>query len=136
MVTPTTGDPVPTTRMFSLGVILTVTTDTFLMDDIGDLYELLNYMTRDELFTHQLPRAAKECRPALLAQHPQLTDITVPGDLSGADAFKAWLANQSATLGAELPVAQLDPAAHEHINPLVELTNMAPGKPIVVVVAP
>lgn len=37
----------PTSRMFGLGAILTVTTDRMLARDLGDIYELLNFMTGD-----------------------------------------------------------------------------------------
>lgn len=123
----------PTSRMFGLGAILTVTTDRMLARDIGDIYELLNFMTGDNLFTHQLPRAAGECKPALLEQHPQLADIAVP-DLADADAYMAYLAGLEDTYGAELAVTPLPGDAHTHIDPLAELADMMPGKPIVVVV--
>lgn len=122
-------------RMFGLGAILTVTTDVFLVADIGDIYELLNYMTSDNLFTHQLPRAAGECKPALLAQHPQLADIAVP-ELPDADAYMTYLANLEKVHGAELAVTPLEGDAHKRINPLIELADMMPGKPIITVVAP
>ncbi len=63
-----------TPRAFHIGDILSVTTGIFVSPDgIGGLYDILNYMTGDDLYTHQLPRASQQCRPALLAQHPQLT---------------------------------------------------------------
>ncbi|MBE5453474.1 hypothetical protein E3G52_000338 [Mycobacteroides abscessus] len=123
------------TRMFGLGAIVTVITGRMLAADIGDIYKLLNFMTGDNLFTHQLPRASAECTPILLEQHPQLADIAVP-DLPDADAYMAYLAGLEDTYGAELPVTQLPADAHTHINPLVELANMMPGKPIITVVAP
>lgn len=125
----------PTTRMFGLGAILTVTNDRMLVGDIGDIYGLLNFMTGDNLFTHQLPRAAGECKPALLAQHPQLGDVDVP-ELPDADAYMTYLANLEKVLGAELAVTPLDAGAHKHINPLTELADMMPGKPIITVIAP
>ena len=36
------------------------------------VYDVLNFMTGDTLFTHQLPRARGECKPYLLKQFPQL----------------------------------------------------------------
>ena len=39
---------------------------------IGGVYDILNFMTGDNLFTHQLPRASDECKPYLLEQFPQL----------------------------------------------------------------
>lgn len=125
----------PTPRTFGLGAILTVTTDVFLVADIGDIYELLNYMTGDNLFTHQLPRAAGECKPALLEQHPQLAAVDVP-ELPDADAYTAHLADLEKVHGAELAVAPLATGAHKRVNPLTELADMMPGKPIITAVAP
>lgn len=125
----------PTPRTFGLGAILTVTTDRMLVADIGDIYALLNFMTGDNLFTHQLPRAATECKPALLEQHPQLTDITVP-DMPDADAYMAYVARLEDTYGAELPVTPLPADGHTHIDPLTELADMMPDKPIIAVIAP
>lgn len=124
-----------TARTFGLGAILTVTLDVFLVDDIGDIYGLLNYMTGDNLFTHQLPRAAGECKPALLEQHPQLADVAAPA-LPDAAAYKAYLAELEKVHGAELSVTPLAAGAHRHINPLTELADMMPGKPIITVIAP
>ncbi|MFA4050928.1 MULTISPECIES: DUF7736 domain-containing protein [Mycobacteroides] len=123
----------PTSRMFGLGAILTVTTDRMLARDIGDIYELLNFMTGDNLFTHQLPRAAGECKPALLEQHPQLADIAVP-DLPDANAYMAYLAGLEDTYDAELAVTPLPDDDHTHIDPLSELADMMPDKPMIVVV--
>lgn len=130
-MTVTTATP----RTFGLGAILTVTTDVFLVPDIGDIYELLNYMTGDNLFTHQLPRAAGECKPALLEQHPQLADVDIP-ELPDADAYMTCLANLEKVHGTELAVTPLAAGAHKRINPLTELADMMPGKPIITVVAP
>ena len=49
------------TKTFDLGTVLTVTTGR-LLTDIGNLYEILNFMTGDDLMTHQLPRATEACK--------------------------------------------------------------------------
>ncbi|SKF79927.1 DUF7736 domain-containing protein [Mycobacteroides abscessus] len=125
----------PAPRTFGLGAILTVTTDVFLVTDIGDIYELLNYMTGDNLFTHQLPRAAGECKPALLEQHPQLADIAIP-ELPDADAYMEYLARLEGTYGTEFAVTPLPADAHTHMDPLSELADMMPGKPVIAVITP
>lgn len=121
-------------RTFPLGNILTVTTGRVLCADVGELYELLNYMTGDNLFTHQLPRAADECAPALLAQHPQLADAQPPAEFDNAEHAWRWLAEQVDRFGAELPVRPLAAGDHTRIDPLTELRMMRPDLPIVVVV--
>ena len=45
--------------VYDLGTVLSVTTGT-LLTKIGNVYKILNYMTGDNLFTHQLPRVSKE----------------------------------------------------------------------------
>lgn len=59
-------------------------------------------MTDDNLFTHQLPRAAGECAPLLLEQHPQLRTVIVP-DRFEPDV-ETWLNEQVAHFGSELAV--------------------------------
>ncbi len=71
------------TRSFPLRVLLTVTTGRLLTkskgdrnNGIGDLYELLGYMTDDSPMTHQLGRFAEECKPWLLRWFPELVDYS------------------------------------------------------------
>lgn len=122
-------------RTFHLGDILTVTTGR-LLSNMDGLYDLLNYMTGDDLMTHQLPRACDECAPALLAQHPDLADVPVPAEFDGKPHVDRWLAEQVARFGAARDVEPLAPEDHTPIHPLTELLMMAPGKPVIVVQPP
>ena len=120
------------TRDFDLADILSIATGRLLSHRHMDgIYDILNHLTGDNLFTHQLPRAADTCRGPLLAQHPQLTDVAPPLDID-VPAIQAWLAQAEATYGRTLPVTAL--ATWEHRNPLVELAEMAGGKTIIPVV--
>src|SRR6266498_4712205 len=111
-----------TTRTFHLGDILTITTGRLVSPrHVAGIYDILDFMTGDNLFTHQLPRAMDECQPALLRQHPQLATIDVPEEFDGKEHVSQWLATWIAHFGEELPVEPLDPADHTHIHPLAEL---------------
>lgn len=111
------------TRTFPLADILSVTTDTLLSRRLMEgLHALLDYMTGDSLFTHQLIRAADACKPALLAQHPQLAHVAPPQGVDQADLI-AWLANAEREHGEHLPVAPLDPDAWERRDPIEELCD-------------
>lgn len=57
---------------FPLNVILSVTTGRLLCD-IGRVYEILNHITNDNLFTHQLPRACRFAKPLIESQYPELS---------------------------------------------------------------
>jgi hypothetical protein len=65
------------TRSFSLGQVLSVTTGTLLCP-IGEVYEILDYLSGEALMTHQLPRVSREAEPWILEQHPALADVWCP----------------------------------------------------------
>jgi len=119
-------------RDFHIGDILSVTTGRLLSPrGVGGVYDILNFMTSDTLYTHQLPRASDECRPELLRQHPKLVVI----DASGIDRmnWRQKLAEWAVEFGETLSVSPLPNHAHEYIDPVSELTeNVHPSKIIVV----
>lgn len=126
----------PETRDFHLGDILTITTEHLVTPNgVDGLYQILNWMTGDNLFTHQLPRATRECAPDLLRQHPDLANVTVP-EFDSEAAVWAWLDDQVRRYGETRPVARLHPDDHTRIDPLTELQMIAPDVPVVGVEIP
>jgi len=108
-----------TAKLFHLGDILTITHDRLVSPrHMAGVYDILNWMTQDNLFTHQLPRATKECASALLLQHPQLAGIDATKFESAK--WREWLDDQCAQYGEHLMVDQLPEHAHEFIDPLSE----------------
>lgn len=65
---------------FPVKTVLTVTTGRLLCG-MEEVYAILNYMTSDNLFTHQLPRAVKECTPWLLRWFPELNSPEIQFEL-------------------------------------------------------
>lgn len=122
------------TREFDLGDILSITTDRLVSPrHIDGVYDILNFMTGDNLFTHQLPRAQDECRPRLLEQHPALA--LVDASEVTPDNWREWLAAQKVRLGETLSVQALASADHTRIHPLDEPNLnklMAEGRVVVV----
>jgi hypothetical protein len=60
-------------KSFHISDILSITTGRLLSNRHMDgVYDILNFMTGESLFTHQLPRASITCQPFLVAQFPQL----------------------------------------------------------------
>jgi hypothetical protein len=117
-----------------LGIFLSITTGLLVSrDHIGGVYKILNYMTNDNLFTHQLPRASDECKPALLAQHPQLAAVEVPELLVGEMEVYTWLSQQEAIYGATLDIEPLAAEDHTSIDPIAELKMIRPDMPIIVI---
>lgn len=111
-------------KTFSFGAILSVTTG-ILSADMGEVHELLDYMTGDQLFTHQLPRAANECEDELRAQFPAIAAIVVE-EADGPDAYMAWVELMAHVYGAHFEVAPLRSEQHTVIDPLVEMAMNYP----------
>jgi len=132
-----------TTRAFHLGDILTITTGRLVSPrHMEGVYDILNWMTGDNLFTHQLPRAIGECERPLLAQHPDLAAVVVPEEFGDGTeegvkrAVDEWLAKQVAAYGETREVAPLRPEDHTRIHPLDEFEIVAPGVQVIPVFIP
>lgn len=122
-----------TARDFHIGDILSVTTGKLVSPRlIAGVYDILNHMTGQSLFTHQLPRAMDACAPVLLKRHPQLAtegleDVT-------AENWHECLAAAVARLGETLPVEILAPGIYAPANPLTELLSIMGSERVTVVV--
>lgn len=120
------------TKDFHLGDILSITTSHLVSPrHIDGVYDILGWMTGEPLWTHQLPRASRECQPFLLQQHPDLTAVKFPEGLEGEAGVAAWLAEQVAVYGEMRPVAPLASEDHTSIDPISELKMMRPDMPVI-----
>lgn len=136
------------TKKFPARVLLTVTTGRLLTkgkgdrdNGIGDLYEILGWMTNDSPFTHQLGRFAEECKPQLLRMFPELEKAESEEILAlldakiddakkqGADisvAIESWLTETAEKCGiaAEYDIPRIPADCHEQKGPISELSEM------------
>jgi hypothetical protein len=104
-----------TDKIFPLGDVLSITTGKLLSEShVGGIYEILNYMTGESLYTHQLPRAAEVCKPVLLARFPSLEGEDP--DINGEDEFNAYLSEAKARLGNSFPVPVLNKTDYVVMN--------------------
>ena len=125
------------TKTFHIGDILSVTTSRLVSPShIGGVYSILNWMTGDNLMTHQLPRVAGECAPSLRDQFPDLAAITLLPDFSGKADVDRWLAKQVAVYGETREVAPLAAGDHTYIDPITEIRQVAPHAKIIAVEVP
>ena len=124
-------------RSFHLGDILSITTGRLVsLDHIGGVYNILNFMTGDNLMTHQLPRASEECAPVLLRQHPDLANVEVPARFDGELDVRQWLSRQVVLFGERRDVAPVDADDHTVIDPIAELAMMRPDVQVIVIEPP
>lgn len=140
-------------RKFHISDVLSVTTGRLVSTRHMDgIYDILNFLTGDNLFTHQLPRAMDECRPWLRTQFPGIMEDspTMVVDLARLDAalnsirgdkwktdkaIAKWLEEVRVAYGLpkQIPVYELGADMHAHIDPIEEAEAMV-GKGRVIVV--
>lgn len=127
---------------FKLGQILTITTER-LCCDMDELYEILNHMTGDNLFTHVLPRAGRWAKPLILELYPELEAVNTAEwfqELNDAivsaatpmDGVNSWMAKLN------LPPEYSVPCYSDRwlsLDPIAELEGMVGKERIIAVTA-
>jgi hypothetical protein len=129
----------PNEREFDLGDVLSVTTGVLLCSVSGSrqhpiegVYDILNYMTGESLYTHQIPRVCGEARPVILARYPQLSGIEIP-EFKSPDDVPAFVAQLREQHGAMFAIPRMNADQHERIDPLSELAEKVDPSKIIVV---
>jgi len=120
-------------KKFHLGDVLSITGDKLVSPRLMDgVYDILNYMTGENLFTHQLPRARDVCGPYLLKQFPQLETADCEG--INSENWRERLDGLIKQFGEMLEVEPLSKGAYIPIDPITEAEVMLgdPSKVIVV----
>ncbi len=122
-------------RTFHLSDILSITHDRlFSTRHMDGVYDICNFLTQDNLFTHQLPRVHAECKAWLLQLHPQLNEIPLVTDADilamklengkPAQWWIPWLERQIEKYGEHLEVTPIPKGIHEYKNPITEAVEM------------
>ena len=124
-------------KEFHIGDILTITTGVMVSPEgIGGVYKILDWMTGDQLFTHQLPRASNICEPILKGLYPEIAKVEIP-DTSNVPEYLIpefwmdWLSKQVEKFGEKIAVPKL--ITYTPIDPLEELIAMKPNEDIILV---
>lgn len=131
-------------RNFHLSDILSITHDRLVSTRHMDgIYDICNFLTQDNLLTHQLPRVHAECKAHLLALHPQLNQIPLINDdeakerkeRDGQGWYRVWTDARIAEFGEYLEVTPIPKGIHEYRDPIEEAEELV-GKDKVIVIQP
>lgn len=120
------------TKDFTTEAVLSVLTGRLLCN-IDGVYEILNWMTGESLFTHQLPRVSREAEPVILGMYPRLAEAVAEADQVNGENYAEWSAKWKVRYGETIAVPRLNIAEHERIDPLSELAEKVPPDRIVVI---
>jgi hypothetical protein len=111
------------TKEFATADVLSTITGR-LMGKIGGVYEVLNWMTGEDVYTHQLPRISREAQPVLVAAHPLLQQAVDEAEQVTQANYKEWLQRWEDRYGSVIAVPKFSSDTHERIDPLSEAAEM------------
>jgi len=115
-------------KQFDLGAILNITTSR-LFTNMDDVYEVLNYLTGDSLFTHQLPRVMETAKPYVLSLYPQLEGVGVDVVINSFEEAKAFIDEQKKIYGDKLPLTPMSKIDdYSHIASMEESIQIKSGR--------
>lgn len=134
-------------KLFHIGDILSITTKRLVSDrHIDAIYETLNFLTSDELFTHQIPRAWSECEPWIRTQYPQLMydspyiakrveEFNDPANLGNEAFIATWVESirKHFDLQDMLPLHAMGEGMHTRFDPIAEAQAMMGDRNVIVV---
>jgi hypothetical protein len=111
-----------TTQEFPTRDVLSTITG-MLMGDIGGVYQVLNWMTGESVFTHQIPRISREAVPVMLKMHPTLQQAIDEAEQVTPENFATWRDTWENRYGPTIAVPKFGADTHERIDPISELAE-------------
>ena len=116
---------------FSTGQIISAGTGRLCCPS-EELYQVLNFLTGDNLFTYQLPRAFHACKNHVINQHPWLLELDV--NSCNKDTWRKWLSDAETRFGSEHELEALPDGKWMSVDPVREAIELMEDKKRVVVV--
>lgn len=107
------------TKEFPTADVLSTVTG-MLMADISGVYEVLNWMTGESVFTHQIPRISREAVPVMLAMHPNLQQAIDESDQVNRKTVAHWRQIWEDRYGPTIAVPKFTIETHERTDPMSE----------------
>lgn len=86
------------------------------------VYKILNFLTGDNLYTHQLPRAFRACEAWVIEQHPWLKELDE--SKCNPETVWEWLADAEARFGKMHELQPLPQDRWLSKGPVAELLEM------------
>lgn len=112
------------TKSFPIAAVMSTVTGILVSEDgIGCVYEVLNWMTGESVYTHQIPRISREAQPVILALYPDMQAAIEEADQVNGDNWREWLATWTERYGEVIAVPVMNIAEHERIDPMSELAE-------------
>ena len=88
-------------KQYDLKVILSVTTE-HLLTDMGSIYAILNYLTGEPIYTHQIPMAMRASSRHILKTYPKLSEAVLEdGQIKNTEDVEKFVAKHKTKYGTD-----------------------------------
>lgn len=115
-------------REFATADVLSTVTGR-LMSSMDGIYQVLNWMTGESVFTHQIPRISREARPVIIAMYPLLQQAVDEAEQVTRENWQRWRQTWEDRYGPTIAIPKFSADAHERIDPMSEaLEHFPPDK--------
>ncbi len=114
-------------RNFDLGTVLTITSGR-LFTNMDNVYDILNYLSNDEIYTHQIPRVMKVAQVHVLGRYPQLDGVGKDVIINSEQDVKAFIDEQKGIYGDSFGLSPMTEEMYQHIDPIEEAIDMRSGR--------
>lgn len=123
-----------TTKAFPTADALSAITGVIVSEKkIGAVYEVLNWMSGESLFTHQLPRVCGEAQAAAIKLQPALEAACKEAEQVTTENWREWAATWVDRYGETITLPKMGADDHERIDPISEIAEKIPPERIMVV---
>ena len=105
---------------YNIETILSITHNK-LLTDLDSVYQILNFMLDDNLFTHQLPRACRFAKKFILAEYSQLDEWELFDKQVTPENYKQYIEKAKSMFGEELEIHKVASGVWTYKSPMEEL---------------
>lgn len=99
---------------------------------IERVYAIMNFLTDDNLYTHQLPRAFRACESWVKQQHPWVNQLDA--SQCNRDTWREWLSDAESRFGNEHKLKPLPKGVWRSVDPVREAIEIMEDKKRVIVI--
>lgn len=117
---------------FPTAYVMSTLTGRLMSDGMSSIYEVLNWMTDENVMSHQFPRIMREARKVLVKRYPAMAQAVDEAEQVTQENWQTWRDRWIDRYGPTIAVPKFDADTHERIDPHSELAEQVHPDRIIV----
>lgn len=111
-------------RNFDLGTVLTITSGGILFTNMDNVYDILNFLSNDKIYSHQIARIIKVAQVYVLEKYPKLDGVGKDIIFNSEQDVKAFIDEQKIIYGDSFALSPMSEEMYQYIDPIEEMMDM------------